>query len=79
MTVWLARALTLTLIAAIDFGLADKRWRINPVAAQKYVSWVSIAPPDVARNVVVASAVVAVKIIVTTAVTAAENSTELAG
>lgn len=67
----------LTLIAPVDFGLADKGWRVDLVAAQEHVARVGVAAADVAGDVVVAPTVVPV-VEVVVAVASAENSAELA-
>jgi hypothetical protein len=66
----------LTLVATINFWLADKSWRIDLVAAEEYIPWICIAASDVACNVVVASAIMTV-IEIVIAVSTAKDSAEL--
>ena len=71
-------ALTLTFVAAIDLRLADKSRGIHSIAAQKHIVWIRVATTDVARHVVISSAIMSIKVIVTSAITTtSENSAKL--
>ena len=44
--IWLRllRRAVLTFVSSIEFGLADKGWTVDLIAAQENVGWIGIAP-----------------------------------
>ena len=56
----------LTFVSSIEFGLADKGWTVDLIAAQEDVGGVGIAPSNIARDVLPTAPIVTLVLLTAT-------------
>ena len=65
--IWLRllRRAVLTFVSSIEFGLADKGWTVDLIAAQENVGWIGIAPAYIACYALPAATIVTLMLLAT--------------